>query len=241
MESNEQEEDEYLREPEPVEHSNNTPDHRSRYVFATMSFLIALLFLSIYLNTAFELASGWLLLLGVFAFGTVGVLFLWQKSIFNRAGGVRGNEQDDPAPNDFTTGDERLEGDAEGGEDTEKGELSSFELLVEEALAAIPEEFQQRMENVYVRVQDEPGKEVLKRAGSKKGYTLLGLYEGVPLTAYGHDRAPHPEIITIYQRTIESYCHGDPDRIREQVRHTVLHEMAHHFGIDHEEMPIWIR
>jgi len=51
----------------------------------------------------------------------------------------------------------------------------------------------------------------------------------------------HPEIITIYQHTIEAYCHGDPDRIREQVRHTVLHEVAHHFGIDHEEMPIWVR
>ena len=240
MESNEQEEDEYSRESEPDEHSKNTPNHRSRYVFATMSFLIALLFLSIYLNNDFELASGWLLL-GVFAFGAVGVLFLWRKSIFNRAASVRGNEQDDPAPNDFTTEDERVEGDAEGEEDTEKGELSSFELLVEEALAAIPEEFQQRMENVYVRVQDEPGKEVLKRVGIKKGYTLLGLYEGVPLTAYGHNRTPHPEIITIYQSTIESYCHGDPDRIREQVRHTVLHEVAHHFGIDHKEMPIWIR
>ena|SRR2546427_8793047 len=85
------------------------------------------------------------------------------------------------------------------------------------------------MENVYVRVQDEPGKEVLERVGSKKGSTLLGLYEGVPLTAYGHDRTPHPEIITIYQRTIEASCHGDPERIREQVRHTVLHEVAHHW------------
>jgi predicted Zn-dependent protease with MMP-like domain len=241
VESNEQEEDEYSRESEPDEHSNNTTNHRSRYVFATMSFLIALLFLSGYLNTDFELASGWLLLLGVFAFGAVGVLFLWPKSIFNRAGSVRGNEQDDSAPNDFTTGDERLEGDAEGEEDTEKGELSSFERLVEEALAALPEEFQQRMENVLVRVQDKPGKEVLKRVGIKKGYTLLGLYEGVPLTAYGHNRTTQPEIITIYQRAIESYCHGDPDRMREQVRHTVLHEVAHHFGIDHEEMPIWIR
>ena len=241
MESNEQQKDEYSRELEPDEHSKNTTNHRSRYVFATMSFLIALLFLSGYLNTDFELASGWPLLLGVFAFGAVGVVFLWPKSIFNRAGSVRGNEQDDSAPNDFTTGDERLEGDAEGEEDTEKGELSSFERLVEEALAALPEEFQQRMENVLVREQDKPGKEVLKRVGIKKGYTLLGLYEGVPLTAYGHNRTLQPEIITIYQRAIESYCHGDPDRIREQVRHTVLHEVAHHFGIAHEEMPIWIR
>ncbi len=195
---------------------------------------MALLFLSGYLNSSFELASGWLLLLGVFAFGTVGVLFLWPTSIFNRAGSERRQEQEDAAPNDFKIEDESPEGDA-------RCELSSFERLVEEALAALPEEFHQRMENVFVRVQSEPGKEVLERVGIKKGYTLLGLYEGVPLTAYGHDRAPHPEIITIYQRAIESYCHGDPDRIRQQVRHTVLHEVAHHFGIDHEEMPIWIR
>jgi predicted Zn-dependent protease with MMP-like domain len=61
------------------------------------------------------------------------------------------------------------------------------------------------------------------------------------LTTYGQTRVSQPEIITIYQRTIEAYCHEDPDRIREQVRHTVLHEVAHHFGIDHHEMPIWIR
>jgi predicted Zn-dependent protease with MMP-like domain len=241
VERNEKEADEYSREPGLDEHSQNTPDSRSRYVFATMSFLMALLFFSGYLNTNFDPASGWLLLLGVFAFGAVGVLFLWPKSIFNRAGNGRGHEQDDAAPNDFETEDDSLKADAEGGEDSEKGELSSFERLIEEALAALPDEFQERMENVFVRVQDEPGKEVLGRVGIKKGYTLLGLYEGVPLTAYGHDRAPQPEIITIYQRAIELYCHGDPDRMREQVRHTVLHELAHHFGIDHEEMPIWIR
>jgi len=234
VESNEQEAYDDSREPGPDEHSQNTSHDRSRYVFATMSFLMALLFLSAYLNISFELASGWLLLLGVFAFGTVGVLFLWPTSIFNRAGSGSVHEQDDATPYDFKIEDESPEGEAEG-------ELSSFERLVEEALAALPEEFHQRMGNVFVRVQSEPGREVLEGVGTKKGYTLLGLYEGVPLTAYGHDRASHPEIITIYQRTIESSCHGDPDRIREQVRHTILHEVAHHFGIDHEEMPIWIR
>jgi len=241
MESSEKEEYDYSHEPEPDEHAKNTHNNRSRYVFATISFLIALLFLSVYLNNYFDLASGWLLLLGVFAFGTVGALFLWPNSIFNRAASVRVDEQDDEATKDFKIEVESLEEDAEGEEDTEKAELSPFEHLVEEALASIPDEFHERMENVYVRVQYEPGKEVLERVGIKEGYTLLGLYEGVPLTAYGHNGAPQPEIITIYQRTIESYCHGDPDRIREQVQHTVLHEVAHHFGIDHEEMPIWIR
>ena len=127
------------------------------------------------------------------------------------------------------------------GEDTNESDLSPFERLVEEALASIPAEFHEQMQNVLVRVQYEPGDEVMQRVGMKEGYTLLGLYEGVPLTIYGQARVPHPEIITIYQSTIEAYCYGDPDRIRKQVQHTVLHEVAHHFGIDHEEMPIWIR
>ena len=119
--------------------------------------------------------------------------------------------------------------------------MSPFQQHVREALATIPTEFHEKMENVLVRVQYEPGEEVMDRVGVKEGYTLLGLYEGVPLTTYGQARMPHPEIITIYERTIVDYCQGDPDRIRRQVRHTVLHEVAHHFGIDHEEMPIWIR
>jgi predicted Zn-dependent protease with MMP-like domain len=240
MESKEQEEDEYPSQSEADEHSHNTHNNQSRYVFAAVSFLIALLFLSGYLNHEYELTS-WLFLLGLFAFGIAGILFLLPKSIFNRVESGLDDDQYDIAPNDIQTEDKALDEDAEGREDSEEGELSSFEHLVEEALATIPEEFHQRMENVLVRVQSEPGEEILERVGIKRGYTLLGLYEGVPLTAFGYGRVPHPEIITIYQRNIEAYCHGDPDRIREQVRHTVLHEVAHHFGIDHEEMPIWIR
>ncbi len=228
-----QEEFDYYREPEPDEHLRNAHHNRSRYFFAMMSFLIALLFLSVYLNNHLDPASGWLLLLGVLGFGAVGTLFLLRKGALDRTVNLSADAS------------EVLKGEEESlEEDTEEsgeGELSSFERLVEEALASIPDEFHEKMENVLVRVQYEPGKEVLKRVGIKEGYTLLGLYEGVPLTTYGHARAPQPEIITIYQRTIEAYCHGDPDRIREQVRHTVLHEIAHHFGIDHEEMPIWIR
>ena len=97
------------------------------------------------------------------------------------------------------------------------------------------------MNNVHVQVEYEPDEELLRRVGTKEGYTLLGLYEGIPLTTYGRLHSSYPETITIFQRTIERYCSGDPDRIREQVLHTVLHEVAHHFGIDHDEMPIWIK
>jgi predicted Zn-dependent protease with MMP-like domain len=69
---------------------------------------------------------------------------------------------------------------------------------------------------------------------------LLGLYEGVPLTHQGARGHP-PEVITIFEHSIESYCHEDPDRIRYQVRATVFHELAHHFGMSHEAMPAWVK
>lgn len=237
--SEQEEEYDDQRQLEPDEHSKYAHRNRSRYFIATMSFLIALLFLSAYLNNYYDLLSGWLILLGTFTFGAVGAFFLLPDSVLHRTMSTGRNYSNSEVENSL------IEADTDDSfvedEDADEAEMSSFELLVEEALNSIPADYHEKMENVLVRVQYEPGEEEAQRVGIKAGYTLLGLYEGVPLTAYGQARAPHPEIITIYQRTIEAYCHGDPDRIREQVRHTVLHEVAHHFGIDHEEMPIWIR
>jgi len=236
--SEQEEEYDYHREPEPDSQTITMHKNRSRYFFAMMSFLVALLFLSIYLNNYHDFISGWLLLLGIIAFGAVGVLFLSSNNVFNRTINTRADYKGSDSDKSVMEVDdqERVE-----SKDVHEDELSAFEQLVKEALVSIPPEFHDQMENVLVRVQYEPGEEVMQRVGIKEGYTLLVLYEGVPLTTYGQARVPHPEIITIYQRTIEDYCFGDPDRIREQVRHTVLHEVAHHFGIDHEEMPIWIR
>lgn len=237
--SEQEEEYDYHREPEPDPQTINMHKNRSRYLFAMMSFLLALLFLSIYLNNYYDLISGWLPLLGIITFGAVGVLFLWPANVFHRSINTGKDYKSSEIDNNFMNVDA---GENSGeGKEVDEEESSPFEQLVKEALASIPFEFHEKMENVLVRVRYEPGEEVMQRVGMKEGYTLLGLYEGVPLTAYGQARVPHPEIITIYQCAIESYCHGDPDRIRAQVRHTVLHEVAHHFGIDHEEMPIWIR
>lgn len=238
-----EQEEEYddQRELEPDEHATSAQSNRSRYFFALMSFLVALLFLSVYLNNVYDLVSGGLLLLGALAFGAVGAYFLLPKSVLHRTMSTETGRNDSSSGGDKGLR-EADTGDSFGGdEEVAEEELSSFELLVEDALTSLPAEFQEKMENVLVRVQDEPDEEVMQRMDIKAGYTLLGLYEGVSLTSYGQARAPHPEIITIYQRAIEAYCHGDPDSIREQVRHTVLHEVAHHFGIDHEEMPLWIQ
>jgi predicted Zn-dependent protease with MMP-like domain len=234
-----EEEYDYQREIEPDEHTRNENISRSRYFFAMISFLIALLLLGIYLNNYYDFVSGWFVLLGMLAFGAIGVFFLLPNTILDHTTSPQRDYQGYEVENTFIEADK--EESLEEGEVTYRDELSPFERLVQEALATIPTEFHEQMENVLVRVQYEPGEEVMHRVGMKEGYTLLGLYEGVPLTSYGQARVPHPEIITIYESTIVDYCHGDPDRIRRQVRHTVLHEVAHHFGIDHEEMPIWIR
>lgn len=115
-----------------------------------------------------------------------------------------------------------------------------FDALIEEALAAVPHTFDAYMRNVVVRAEQEPDAETLKRAGVPEGHTLLGLYHGVSLTRRGASEAG-PEVITIYRGPIERYCRGDLAAIRSQVRATVLHELAHHFGIDHDDMPEWVK
>jgi predicted Zn-dependent protease with MMP-like domain len=97
-----------------------------------------------------------------------------------------------------------------------------FEQLVEESLASIPEELARYMENVGVFVDDRspPGR-------------LFGLYQGVPLTNRQHYGigVVMPDRITIFKQTICAVCRTEDD-VRAQVRKTVLHEVAHHFGID---------
>ena len=111
-----------------------------------------------------------------------------------------------------------------------------FERLVAEALEELPEEFQKRLDNVDVVVAAEPTREQVKRAGVGPHQTLFGLYEGVPLTK--RDRGYHlvlPDKITIFQRPIEAVCRTN-EEIRKLVRKTVMHEIAHHFGIGDERL-----
>src|SRR5579859_395794 len=225
-------------------------ERRSRFFFAAMCLLIALLFLSVYLNHLTSL-NDTLLQLGIIVFVAVAIfLLLGGVSVVSKNLPSSRNFHTEATPSSMKRGFFKSEQSAthfDGGEDNieevedTQPSLTPFETLVQEALASIPEEFHERMNNVYVQVEYEPDEELLRRVGTKEGYTLLGLYEGVPLTTYGRFHGSYPETITIFQRTIERYCHGEPDRIREQVLHTVLHEVAHHFGIDHDEMPIWIK
>lgn len=114
---------------------------------------------------------------------------------------------------------------------------AQFEALVVEALAGLPPFFQQHMDNVEVLLQDWPTREDLYEAGVEGGYTLLGLYHGIPLTERTSSyNLVVPDTITLFQGPIEDAADHDPVRIREQVRHTVIHEIAHHFGISDDRL-----
>ena len=106
-----------------------------------------------------------------------------------------------------------------------------FEWLVARAVDSLPEEFRTRLENIDVVVEDWPTQSQLAEVGLGGGQTLLGLYQGVPLTKRGkHYGLVPPDKITIFQKPIEAKCRGDA-RIAAEIQRVVRHEIAHHFGI----------
>lgn len=110
----------------------------------------------------------------------------------------------------------------------------TFEDLAGEALDSMPEELLDQMSNVEVVVEDLPGEEV--EGDLLAGEGLLGLYVGIPLTERSEAYwGVLPDRIYLYQRNMEAVA-ASLDDLREVVRTTVVHEIAHHFGIDDERL-----
>jgi len=111
-----------------------------------------------------------------------------------------------------------------------------FERLVAEALRGIPADLRRALDNLEVIVDDRPTEVHLADAGLEPGEVLYGLYHGTPLP----ERSPLqpyalPDVITIFQRPIEDDCETE-DEMREEIRRTVVHEIAHYFGFDEERL-----
>lgn len=116
---------------------------------------------------------------------------------------------------------------------------TDFEQLVAEGIDAIPERFLKQLENVAIVIADEPSDEQLRHNGITDGSTLLGLYEGIPLTERGDLYGVGivlPDKITIFKLPILEEAQGDEMEIRKIVTETVWHEIAHYFGYDDEEI-----
>ena len=112
----------------------------------------------------------------------------------------------------------------------------TFETLVVEALESLPPDIQAKLENVEVVVEWRPSPGQLRRLGLGPGHTLFGLYEGIPHTSRtsGYNMVL-PDKITIFREPIEAHCQSN-QQVRQSVRRTVLHELAHHFGISDERL-----
>ena len=106
-----------------------------------------------------------------------------------------------------------------------------FDELVAGALDAIPEPFASALDEVAVVIADEPSPDQRRENDIGPDETLYGLYEGVPRTEWGADWAPIPNRITLFRLPLEEDF-ADPDDLADEVWVTVIHELAHHLGID---------
>lgn len=111
----------------------------------------------------------------------------------------------------------------------------AFEELVIEVLKGLPPEFAPYLSNIEVIVERRPTRDHRRALGLKPWQSVYGCYEGIPLTERLSDTMALPDTITIFQEPLErdfrTYV-----QLREQVRRTVLHELAHHFGISDERL-----
>jgi predicted Zn-dependent protease with MMP-like domain len=102
----------------------------------------------------------------------------------------------------------------------------TFEEHVERALASLPAELRRAMSNVEIVVED----------ANAEDPDLFGLYLGIPLTERGDYVGVLPDKIAIYRLPLEDEFGGDPAVLEEEIRITVLHEVAHHFGIGEDRL-----
>jgi predicted Zn-dependent protease with MMP-like domain len=113
---------------------------------------------------------------------------------------------------------------------------SAFERLVARALATIPRRFRDALDNVAIVVEDEPAPELLRDLEMEPPETLLGLYQGTPLTerqwSYGNTL---PDRILLFQGPLERESDDDDDLI-VAIGETLIHEIGHYFGMSEEEI-----
>ncbi len=109
---------------------------------------------------------------------------------------------------------------------------ASFDRLVDDALASLPGPLLDELDNVEVTVEDVPPADALEDG---QEVVLLGLYQGVPKTERDWGAPMLPDRVTIYRRPLELRAHSRED-LAMLVRETVVHELAHHFGIDDDRL-----
>ncbi len=112
-----------------------------------------------------------------------------------------------------------------------------FEKLAQAAFDSLPEEFIAKVDNVRIVVEDYPSDEELERVGGSRD-SLLGLYQGIPLTQRGtwYGAVPVvPDTITLYQKNIEAVCRSE-EEIERRIVEVLFHELGHYFGMNERQI-----
>ncbi len=112
-----------------------------------------------------------------------------------------------------------------------------FEQIAQEAFDTLPADFRDRVENVHIVVEEYPSDDALDRVKAER-HSLLGLYQGVPLTERGQwygMSATVPDKISLYQKNIESVCRNE-EEIELRIREVLFHELGHYFGMNEAQI-----
>jgi predicted Zn-dependent protease with MMP-like domain len=113
---------------------------------------------------------------------------------------------------------------------------SDFDKIISQSMDELPEEYIQKLNNIVVTYEDEPTPEQREKLRLRCDQTLFGLYEGIPLTKRGAGyNFVLPDKITIFKNPILMFSH-DLASFKAQVKHTLWHEIAHFYGLDHDRI-----
>jgi predicted Zn-dependent protease with MMP-like domain len=111
-----------------------------------------------------------------------------------------------------------------------------FEKIIADAMDALPEKYTSRMSNVAIVYEDDPSPDQRQELALRGNQTLFGLYQGIPLTRRGIGyNMVLPDKITIFKNPLLNASY-DLAHLKDNVRHTLWHELAHHFGLNHDRI-----
>ena len=115
--------------------------------------------------------------------------------------------------------------------------LADLEVVAREAYARIPEELRRFTQDVVIRVEEFPDDETLDALELESPFDLLGLYRGVDLASKSVlDQPEAPDMIFLYRRPLLDYWCAEGEDLEHLVRHVLIHEIGHHFGLSDEDM-----
>lgn len=110
-----------------------------------------------------------------------------------------------------------------------------FQQLIDDAFDSLPKEHRDNVRNVAILYEDYPTEEQRQRLNLQPNQTLFGLYEGTPLSQRQGMTHLIPDRITLFKGPILMVSH-DMRALKEQIRHTLWHEVAHYYGLDHDDI-----